>query len=176
EGPVLLVVCPEISNSENLGGLIRVSAALGATAMLLGERSCDPLFRQTIRVSMGAIFSLPIGQSRDCLADLRDLQRLGVTRIATVLDESATPLASFGPRPPRCALLFGNEAQGLPPAYVDLCERRLTIPMCLGTDSLNVAVAAGIILHHLVHQDAYPRAINQAAAVEPTISEPNSAA
>ena len=66
---------------------------------------------------------------------------------ATVLDESAEPLASAG-RPAKFALLFGGEPQGLGPEYVAACDRRLTIPMKMGTDSLNVAVAAGIFLYH----------------------------
>ena len=51
----------------------------------------------------------------------------------------------------RLAVLFGNEAQGLERAHVELCDEKIAIPMKLGTDSLNVAVSAGIILHHLVH-------------------------
>jgi len=54
-----LVVCPEVSNSDNMGSLIRISAAFGAGAMVLGERCHDPFWRQSIRVSMGTIFSMP---------------------------------------------------------------------------------------------------------------------
>jgi tRNA G18 (ribose-2'-O)-methylase SpoU len=71
----------------------------------------------------------------------------GVELAATVLEGDAQPLAGAA-RPPKLALLFGNEAQGLDPALVAACDRKITIPMRLGTDSLNVAVAAGIILHH----------------------------
>jgi tRNA G18 (ribose-2'-O)-methylase SpoU len=63
------------------------------------------------------------------------------------LDEAAEPLADAG-RASRFGLLFGNEAQGLDAAHVAVCQRRVTIPMKLGTDSLNVAVAAGIFLYH----------------------------
>src|SRR5580700_8542897 len=66
--PALVTVCQQITSSENLGSLIRISAAFGASAMLLGERCCDPWFRQTVRVSMGTIFSLPILRSKDLLA------------------------------------------------------------------------------------------------------------
>lgn len=147
-GRVRLVVCPEISNNENLGGLIRVAAAFGATGLVLGERSCDPFFRQSIRVSMGTIFSVPVVQSSDIGADLRRMGGMNVERVAAVLDESAEVLSTFRPSP-RTAVLFGNEAQGLAPEHVALCDRTLTVPMKLGTDSLNVAVSAGIILHHL---------------------------
>jgi tRNA G18 (ribose-2'-O)-methylase SpoU len=146
--PLTLVVCPETANAENLGSLIRISAAFGADAMLLGERCCDPFWRQSIRVSMGTVFSLPIVRSEDLLRDLRSLRReSNVELIATVLDDSAEPLQNAR-RPGRIALLFGNEAQGLTDEYVAQCDRRITIPMRLGTDSLNVAVAAALFLFH----------------------------
>ncbi|WP_428939045.1 TrmH family RNA methyltransferase [Fontivita pretiosa] len=145
-----IVVCPEINNTENLGGLMRIAAAFGADALILGPRSCDPFYRQAIRVSMGAVFSLNIARSGDLIADLRALkERYNVQRVATVLDEQAEDLAGIRLRPPRIAVLFGNEAQGLPPELLAECDRKITIPMKLGTDSLNVMVAAGVILHHL---------------------------
>jgi tRNA G18 (ribose-2'-O)-methylase SpoU len=145
---VLIVVCPEIANTENLGSMIRIAAAFGADAMLIGERSCDPFFRQSVRVSMGAVFKLPIVRSRDIVTDLRSLRTRGVELIATVLEELAEDLNGVTP-PARMAILFGNEAQGLSREHVDLCDRQVTIPMKLGTDSLNVAVAAGVFLYHL---------------------------
>ena len=145
---VTLVVCPELSNTENLGSLIRIAAGFGATAMVLGRHCCDPFYRQSVRVSMGTIFRLPIVQSKDLLADLKMLrERWGVKTIATVCRHDAEPLAGAG-RPGRVAILFGNEAQGLGADYVGECDRRVTIPMQLGTDSLNVSVAAGIVMYH----------------------------
>lgn len=144
---VLIVVCPEIANTENLGSMIRIAAAFGADAMLIGERSCDPFFRQSVRVSMGAVFTLPIVRSRDIVADLRSLRARGVELIATVLDQSAEELSNVKP-PARTAILFGNEAQGLSDEHVAMCDRRVTLPMKLGTDSLNVAVATGVFLYH----------------------------
>lgn len=143
-----LVICPEISNVENIGTMIRIAAGFGADAMILGERCHDPFWRQSVRVSMGAVFRLPIVQSDDLL---RDLQRLRdewrVQLVATVLDADAEPLATAR-RGPRLGLLFGSEAQGLERRWIDACDRRVTIPMKHGTDSLNVAVAAGIFLYH----------------------------
>ena len=145
---ITLLVCPEIEKTDNLGAIIRIAAAFGIDAMILGQRCCDPFFRQSVRVSMGAAFVLPIVRT-DNLA--RDLQRLrahyDVQLIATVLDTDAEPLEHVAP-PPRLGLLLGNEAQGIGPEYLKLCDRRVTIPMKLGTDSLNVAVAAGVFLYH----------------------------
>ena len=151
---VTLVVCPEISNTENLGSLIRIAAGFGATAMVLGQHCCDPYYRQSVRVSMGTIFRLPIVQSQDLMSDLKRLnERWGVERIATVCGHDAEPLAQAR-RAKRAAILFGNEAQGLGQDYVGACDRRVTIPMQLGTDSLNVSVAAGIIMYHFTQRDA----------------------
>lgn len=143
-----IVICPEVANTENLGSLIRIAAGFGADAMILGERSCDPFYRQSIRVSMGTVFKLNLVQSTDLLADMKRLrEQWGYELIATVLDESAEALQSVR-RGKRIGLVFGNEAQGLDSDFVAACDRRVTIPMKLGTDSLNVAVAAGVFLFH----------------------------
>ena len=70
-----IVVCPDIANTENLGTLIRIAAGFGADAMVLGERSCNPFYRQSVRVSMGTVFSLPIVESKNILSDLRRLRK-----------------------------------------------------------------------------------------------------
>lgn len=143
-----LVICPEIASVENIGSLIRIAAAFGAGAMLLGERCHDPFWRQSVRVSMGTLFKLPLGRSEDILLDLKQLrEQWGYELIATVLDPDAEPLDRAA-RGPRLGILFGNEAQGLDPASLAACDRRVTIHMREGIDSLNVAVAAGIFLHH----------------------------
>jgi tRNA G18 (ribose-2'-O)-methylase SpoU len=143
-----LVVCPEIANTDNLGSLMRIAAGFGADAMILGQHCCDPFYRQSIRVSMGAVFSLNLHQSQDLLTDMKLLKdRWRVEVIATVLDESAEPLQTAR-RGDRIAILFGNEAQGLSMEMIQACDRRVIIPMKLGTDSLNVSVAAAVILYH----------------------------
>ena len=110
---------------------------------------------QARRVSMGTVFTLPLLQSDDLLRDLRLLrEQWGVQLAATVLDPDAEPLAN-AKRPAKFALLLGGEAQGLEPQWVQACDRRLTIPMQRGTDSLNVAVAAGIFLYHFTRDDVF---------------------
>jgi tRNA G18 (ribose-2'-O)-methylase SpoU len=143
-----VVICPETATAENIGSLIRISAAFGVDAVLLGERCCDPFWRQSIRVSMGTIFSIPLVRSDNLLRDLRRLKESwGFEMVATVLDERAEPLSKAS-RIERVGILFGNEAQGLDRQTLDLCDRQITIPMRQGVDSLNVAVAAGIVLYH----------------------------
>ena len=143
-----LVICPDISNVENIGSLIRLAAGFGADAMILGERSHDPFWRQSVRVSMGTIFRLPLLQTDDLARDLRRLrEEWGVEMVATVLDPSAEPLER-AKRGQKLGILFGGEAQGLERQWTDACDRKVTIPMHHGTDSLNVAVAAGVFLYH----------------------------
>jgi tRNA G18 (ribose-2'-O)-methylase SpoU len=147
-----LVICPDLTNHENLGSLIRISSAFGADAIILGSRSSDPFYRLSIRVSMGTIFSLPIVRSGDLPGDLARLRNeFGYELAATVLDETAEPL-DRAKRPDRFGLLFGNEATGLLPEVIQACDRRITLPMQRGTDSLNVAVAAGIFMYHFTRR------------------------
>jgi tRNA G18 (ribose-2'-O)-methylase SpoU len=148
--PATLVVCPETNNTENLGLIIRVAAGFGATALLLGEKSANPFYRQSIRVSMGTIFSLPIIESDNLARDLTWLRNHQVELVATVADARAQPLAQARPTP-RMALLFGAEGHGLRQPWLQLCHRQITIPMQLGTDSLNVHVAAAVFLYHFTH-------------------------
>ncbi len=147
-----LVVCPDVANVENIGTMIRLCAGFGVDALILGERSHDPFWRQSVRVSMGTVFSLPIVHTDNLLRDLKRLHgEWGVEFAATVLDDSAEPLSS-ATRPTKFGLLFGNEAQGLDAEHIAACDRRITIPMKLGTDSLNVGVAAGIFLYHFTRE------------------------
>jgi len=146
---ITFAVCPNCDNPENLGAIIRISRGLGVDAVLLGKGCCDPFSRRVLRVSMGAAFKLPIVESPDLTADLARLKsEWGFELVATVLDADAEPLHTVRPSE-RIAVLFGNEHAGLGAEWIAACDRRVTIPMRGDTDSLNVAVAAGIVLHHL---------------------------
>ena len=144
----LVVVCPDVQDPTNLGSTIRTSAAFGASAVLLGRRCADPFSRRVLRVSMGAAFRLPVLETTDLANDLRLLNReFSFDLIATVIDAAAEDLVS-AERPEKVALLLGGEGHGLSHEWLDLATRRVTIPMQLGIDSLNVAVAAAIFLFH----------------------------
>lgn len=142
-----LVVCPEVQDPTNLGSIIRTSAAFGCCGLLLGSKCADPFSRRVLRVSMGAALQLPIIESRDLIADLQQLGAEQFDLVAAVLDSAAEPLASSR-RKERLAILLGSEGHGLSADWLGLCNRRLTIPMQLGIDSLNVAVAAAVLLYH----------------------------
>lgn len=155
-----LLICQQVLNDENLGSLIRIAAGFGAAGVILGERSCDPYWRRAIRVSMGTVFSMPVIRSENLLDDLLALeQQWGVELIASVLDHDATPLpesqrSAMPNQGCRLAILVGSESQGLDRWMIDHCHRKVTIPMHLGTDSLNIAMASAVFLYHYTSQTA----------------------
>jgi len=146
--PLLLVICPEMNDEANLGVVLRNSAAFGIDGVLLGSQCCDPFARRAVRTSMGAVFNVPIYTSPDLASDLAWLRsEQGFQLAAAVLDASAMPLQRCERRS-RMGVLFGTEARGLSSKWIQLCDVSLTVPMRPGTDSLNVGVAAGIVLYH----------------------------
>ena len=152
QGPV--VVCPEVTNVDNLGLLVRVCAGLGVGAMVLGPRCADPWYRRAVRVSMGAVFTMPICRSSDVAGDVDRLREAGVETVATVVDPDATPLREVAvPTNRRTAILLGSEGYGLPADLAAACDHRVRIPMHHDVDSLNVAVAAGIVIHHFANPE-----------------------
>jgi tRNA G18 (ribose-2'-O)-methylase SpoU len=147
--PVTLAVCPRIGNPENLGAIARISDVFGIHAILAGPSCPDPFSRRVLRVSMGSALRLPVivSANLEALAD-RLAAGSGLEFWAAVAEPSATPFQALH-RPPRLALVLGDEDQGVDAAWLHRCRRCVTIPMRPGAGSLNVAVAAGILLHHL---------------------------
>ena len=140
-----LVILPEINDVENLGGILRTCAALGYNHIVLGPSCCDAFARRAIRTSMGQVFKLKIARSENMAADLMILkQRHGYILYAAATGDSP----SFPAKSENIAVLFGSEANGLPTDVIAACDDQVSIPMSAGVDSLNVVVAAGIILHH----------------------------
>jgi len=142
----LVVGLVGIANHDNMGGLFRNAAAFGADAVLLDETCCDPLYRKAIRVSVGAALTIPFaiaGRAEDLA---HSLAGAGFS-VAALSPQGEVDLADFEPAS-RTAALFGAEGPGLPQSVLDrVCGVR--IPMAGGFDSLNVATASGIVLHHL---------------------------
>ena len=143
----ILVVGHDVKDPQNLGGILRNCAAFGVDGVLLGTTCADRFSRRVLRTSMGAVLKLAIVESKDMVTDLT---RLGsghqFQRCAAVLSSMASPLDSMK-RAARMALLFGNEAKGVSEELVSKCDHCVTIPMKMGTDSLNVSVASGIFLY-----------------------------
>jgi tRNA G18 (ribose-2'-O)-methylase SpoU len=144
-----VVVCPRLDNPENLGSILRLADVFGVDAVLAGDRCPDPLSRRVLRVSMGSALRVPLVTPPDLAGALDRLRRdHRFESLASVTEPSARALELVR-RPDRLALLLGSEAAGLGPEWVARCDGRVTIPMRPGAESLNVAVAAGILLYHL---------------------------
>jgi tRNA G18 (ribose-2'-O)-methylase SpoU len=146
----VLVAIEGIQDLENIGGILRNCAGLGIEHILIGPGCADPFSRRALRVSMGTTLQLNLWYADRIPSWLPQLARQhGFKTYATCLSENAKPLESFRPSE-RSLIVFGNEKDGLPAATVEACEEQLCIPMSGRIDSLNVAVAAGIVLHYFV--------------------------
>jgi len=146
-GPEALVVgLIGLANHDNVGGVFRNAAAFGVEAVILDQSCCDPLYRKAIRVSVGASLTLPFAHGGPAEAMLRGIEAAGFDVVA-LTPGGALPLAAFERRG-RTALLLGAEGAGLPAAILARTQA-VRIPMTAGFDSLNVATASGIALHHL---------------------------
>lgn len=144
--PALAIGCPELRDPTNLGTIARTALALGANMLLVGTEGVDPWSRRVLRTSMGAIFQLPVIETNDWPEVFRQLHQEKFETIATVLDAAAESLreARFAHRR---AVFLGTEDPGLSDEIARSCRRRVTLPMAHGVDSLNVAVAAGIVMY-----------------------------
>ncbi len=144
-----LVVCPMLGNPENLGAIARIGDVFGVDAILAGPSCPDPLSRRVLRVSMGAALRLPVIVV-DQLHELagRLAADWAVQFWAAVADPRADSFEEVA-RPDRLGLILGDEDRGVSPDWLARCRRSITIPMRPGASSLNVSVAAGILLHEL---------------------------
>ena len=146
-----IVVLEGATNADNVGGAFRNAAAFGAAGVLLSPTCCDPLYRKAVRTSMGAVLRVPFATMHDWPGALSELSSEGFTIVAFTPREPAQPLDALAGRPSasRLALLFGTEGAGLTPQAEAMADVRVRIPMTDRTDSLNLAVAAGIALYAL---------------------------
>ena len=148
KGPALILAGDRIVDPENVGALVRIAAAFGASAVMFGRGSADAFSRRVLRVSMGNVLFLPVLEQVDLPASLRELREdYGFQICSTVLDSTAQPLSAYA-FPERTILIMGNEYDGVSTEVQMETSEKLTIPMLNGTDSLNVAVSSGIFLHH----------------------------
>jgi tRNA G18 (ribose-2'-O)-methylase SpoU len=141
-----------VQDPENMGSIFRSCAALGIRHVVLGPNCVDPFARRVLRVSMGnafklSFFSVPESTLGGIPPMLRVAEGLGIESLAACLSAKSVELRQYRRRGP-VLVLFGNEANGLPAEVIDACSKGIRIEMAMGTDSLNVSVAAGILLHY----------------------------
>jgi tRNA G18 (ribose-2'-O)-methylase SpoU len=160
--PSVVVVLEGLTDPDNVGAVYRNAMAFGVDAVLLCPRCCDPLYRKAIRVSMGAALCVATARVAAWPAGIEEVRAAGYRVVALdpapdALELGASEVGLGGRVGPggmggmggeRTALLLGTEANGLSPGALALADERLRIPMVEGFDSLNVATASGVALHH----------------------------
>lgn len=146
-GASLVVVLEDIVDHTNVGAIFRAAAGLGADAVLVSERCADPLYRRSVRVSMGTVFQVPWTRLPPWREATAELHAHGFHLAALALQEGAVALDDFArTRPDRVAVIFGAEGDGLSRSALAAADTVVTIPMAGGVDSLNVAAASAVAL------------------------------
>ena len=149
-----LVVIEDMVNHTNLGSIFRTAAALGIDGVVISPQAADPLYRRAVRVSMGAVFTVPYARAMAWPEALDDLRAGGFLVAALTPESGAVPLGELSlPEGARVAIVVGTEGAGLTRPAVDRCDVAVKIPMSVGIDSLNVATAAGIAFWELRRPD-----------------------
>jgi tRNA G18 (ribose-2'-O)-methylase SpoU len=140
-----LVVVEDLVNHTNLGAIFRAAAALGMDGVLLSPQSADPLYRRSVRVSMGAVFGVPYARAPQWPDALTELRTAGFRVVALTPAPDAVALDRVTvDASERLAVVLGTEGAGLSDRAADLADQRVRIPMMAGIDSLNVASAAAV--------------------------------
>lgn len=150
-----VAILEDVNNHTNLGAIFRGAAALGMDGVLLSPSCADPLYRRSVRVSMGQVFAVPYAVM-DRWPDGLDLVRAaGFALLALTPSAGAVPIQRLEPaQRARPALLLGAEGPGLSRAALAASDARVVIPMRRGVDSLNVATAAAVAFWELCRDDA----------------------
>jgi tRNA G18 (ribose-2'-O)-methylase SpoU len=142
-----IVVLEDIVDHTNVGAIFRSVAGLGADAVLVTPRCADPLYRRSVRVSMGTVLQVPWTRLPDWPEGADVLRSHGFHLAALALDEGAVGLDEFAAHPPeKVALLLGAEGDGLSRPALAAADTVVTIPMRHDVDSLNVASASAVAL------------------------------
>ena len=150
-----VVVLEDLVDHGNVGAIFRCAAALGVDAVVLSPRCADPLYRRSVKVSMGAVFAIPYARMTEWFDGLAALKKTGFRVLALTPGQAATPIgAALRGAGERVALLLGTEGDGLSSRWLHEADEAVRIPMSpaargAGVDSLNVVAAAAIACHLL---------------------------
>ena len=153
-----IVVLEDLVDHANVGAIFRCAAALGVDAVVLSPRCADPLYRRSVKVSMGAVFAIPYARMAGWFDGLAELKSAGFRVLALTPDDGATPIGMALPgKAERVALAFGTEGNGLSARWLREADEAVRIPMnraarAAGVDSLNVVAAAAIACHVLTNE------------------------
>jgi tRNA G18 (ribose-2'-O)-methylase SpoU len=147
-----VVILENIIDHTNVGAIFRSVAGLGADAVLITPECADPLYRRSVRVSMGTVLQVPWTRIPSWPGGIKDLRDAGFVIASLALTETAITLDELAAEnPDRLAIVFGTEGHGLTPETIATSDRVVRIPMAHGVDSLNVAAAAAVTLYALTN-------------------------
>lgn len=152
--PRLWCALDGLSNAENVGAVVRASAALGVTAVVSGETSAHPYLRRAVRSSMGTVFAMPYLLAGNLAETLRRFRSRGMRCLAAHPRAGAKAVWNARLTGDVC-LVFGSEGEGIRPEVAAACDEAVILPMAGGVDSLNVASAAAAILAEAARQRAF---------------------
>ena len=148
-----LVVLEEVNSHTNLGAIFRSAAGLGMDAVLLSPTCADPLYRRSVRVSMGEVFSIPYARIESWPSGLTLLREAGFRVLALTPDSRASSIDEIAVQDgEKLALLLGAEGPGLSDSAVAVATSAVRIPMGNGVDSLNVAAAAAVACYAIARK------------------------
>ena len=146
-----VVVLENLVDHTNVGAAFRSAAALGVDAVLVTPQCADPLYRRSVRVSMGTVFQVPWTRLESWPGDIAALQRAGFTVASLALSDDSVSLDDFASLPvfqgpnARLAMVMGTEGDGLGRRTIAASDYTVKIPMDHGVDSLNVAAASAVV-------------------------------
>jgi tRNA G18 (ribose-2'-O)-methylase SpoU len=150
-----LVVLEEVNSHTNLGAIFRSAAGLGMDAVLLSPTCADPLYRRSVRVSMGEVFSIPYARIESWPSGVTELREAGFRVLALTPDPRAKSIDDIEVRDgEKLALLLGAEGPGLSKNALEAATSEVRIPMGNGVDSLNVAAAAAVACYAMARKTA----------------------
>lgn len=153
EGASRIAVLEDIMNQTNVGAVIRSAAALGFDAVLLTQGCSDPLYRRSVRVSMGTVFQIPWTYLKSSSTYVKKLKQMGFSTAAMALiDDSVGIDHPAVTAQERLAVILGTEGEGLKASTIAACDYTIKIPMYHGVDSLNVAAASAVAFWQLGKQ------------------------
>lgn len=145
-----IAVLEDIVDHTNVGAIFRSAAALGIDAVLVSPRCGDPLYRRSVRVSMGTVFQVPWARLDDWPGQLAVLKEHGFLVAAMELTADALDVDGLAARDPeRLALVLGTEGAGMSDETLAAVDLAVKIPMRPGVDSLNVAAASAVAFWEL---------------------------
>ena len=143
-----IAVLEDLVDHTNVGACFRSAAAMGLDAVLVTPRCADPLYRRSIRVSMGTVFQVPWTRIENWPMSMQELKGAGYLVAGLTLGEGAVTLDELAAQDHQdLALILGNEGHGLLGETGRQLDRRVTIPMMHGVDSLNVAAASAVAFY-----------------------------